>query len=112
MHHPDVKRMLLELRATTFAMRALCYSLGAYADQLEHITDTNQKEQLAQLVYVLLPIAKGWCTEKASYNSALAVQVFGGMGYVEETAQRPVLAASAELLQRAVEQASFDWALI
>ncbi|MEZ2720040.1 acyl-CoA dehydrogenase [Paenalcaligenes hominis] len=156
MHHPDVKRMLLELRATTFAMRALCYSLGAYADQLEHVTDTNQKERLTQLVDVLLPIAKGWCTEKASYNSALAVQVFGGMGYVEETgiaqvmrdarilpifegttgiqakdllgrkllrdqgqsvelllqqiersiaplAQSPVLAASAELLQRAVD---------
>lgn len=85
MHHPDVKRMLLELRSTTFAMRALCYSLGAYVDQLEHTTDAKQKKQLEQLVDVLLPVAKGWCTEKASYNSALAVQVFGGMGYVEET---------------------------
>lgn len=84
-HHPDVKRMLLELRSSTLAMRTLCYSLAAYMDLADHTHDTAEQERLMDLVQVLLPIAKGWCTEKASYNSSLAVQVFGGMGYVEET---------------------------
>lgn len=84
-YHPDVKRMLLELRSSTVAMRALCYSLGFFVDQAEHLTDETEREALLDLVQVLLPIAKGWCTEKASYNSSLAVQVFGGMGYIEET---------------------------
>ena len=84
-YHPDVKRMLLELRASTLAMRALCYSLGAYMDQAEHTPEGADRDRLESLIDVLLPIAKGWCTEKATYNSSLAVQVFGGMGYVEET---------------------------
>lgn len=85
-HHPDVKRMLLELRTTTLAMRSLCYALAIYKDEENRLqADGIEHSELTKKIEVLLPIAKGWCTERTAYNTSLAVQVFGGMGYVEET---------------------------
>lgn len=90
-YHPDVKRMLLQLRATTMAMRSLCYWLAACQDENSVAGTNTNTTHLAKKIDVLLPIAKGWCTEMAVQNSSLAIQVFGGMGYVEETGISQVL---------------------
>ena len=83
--HPDVRRMLLAMRAHTEAMRALVY-LAAFAyDSARHEPDDEARHKSRAIADFLTPIAKGWCTEKAIEVASLGVQVHGGMGYVEET---------------------------
>ena len=74
--YPDVKRMLMTMRAYTEAMRALCY---LNADAIDRGADG---QELADL---LTPISKGWCTDMGTEVASLGVQVHGGMGYIEET---------------------------
>jgi alkylation response protein AidB-like acyl-CoA dehydrogenase len=82
---PDVRRMLLTMRALNEAMRALCY-LNAYALDLAtaHPDDAIRQEN-QELADLLTPISKGWCTDMGVEVTSLAIQVFGGMGYIEET---------------------------
>ena len=79
-NHPDVRRMLLQMRALTEASRAVTYVLAAEMDKL-HQGDENAQAR----VDYLTPIAKGWATEIAQEVTSLAVQVHGGMGFIEET---------------------------
>jgi alkylation response protein AidB-like acyl-CoA dehydrogenase len=83
--HPDVRRMLLSMKAHTEAARALAYSCGFAVDQAKHSHDDIQKAQAAARVDLLTPIVKGWLTDVANEVTSTAVQVFGGMGYIEET---------------------------
>ncbi|HVN98719.1 MAG TPA: acyl-CoA dehydrogenase [Steroidobacteraceae bacterium] len=78
--HPDVRRMLLAVRANTEAMRAL----ALYA-ALQFDLGNQLRGEL------LIPIAKGWCTECAVELASQALQVHGGMGYIEETGIAQVL---------------------
>jgi acyl-CoA dehydrogenase len=84
-HHPDVRRMLLSMKAQTEAMRALA---AAAAEALDHalMNPDPAKKQQGQAVFDLLtPVVKGWCTEQSIEIASTGVQVHGGMGFVEET---------------------------
>ncbi|MTV25986.1 acyl-CoA dehydrogenase [Nitriliruptoraceae bacterium ZYF776] len=83
--HADVRRMLLTMKANIEAMRALCY-LNAYALDLAAASDDPVvREQQQKLADLLTPLSKSWCTDLGVELTSLAVQVHGGMGYVEET---------------------------
>ena len=84
-HHPDVRRMLLSMRAQNEAMRALAYFAAATLDKAKHHPDPAQKRRNQALLDLLTPIVKGWCTEQGVEIASTGVQVHGGMGYVEET---------------------------
>jgi len=83
--HPDVRRMLLTMKAETEAMRAVAYLASAHLDHASHAADPEQRAYHQARVDLLTPIVKGWNTETAQVLTSLGVQVHGGMGYVEET---------------------------
>ena len=83
--HPDVRRMLMEMKAKTEAMRALAYTCAAAYDKGSNETDEARKAYAVRRGDFLTPIVKGWCTEVGNEITSLGVQVHGGMGYVEET---------------------------
>jgi alkylation response protein AidB-like acyl-CoA dehydrogenase len=84
-HHPDVRRMLMSMRAQTEAARALAY-VGAGLSDLAHShpDDSVRKANLALYEY-LVPVIKGWSTEMSEGVARDGVQVHGGMGFIEET---------------------------
>jgi 3-(methylthio)propanoyl-CoA dehydrogenase len=83
--HADVRRMLLTMKAYNEAMRALCYA-NAHAIDLAHASDDPVvREQQQKLADLLTPLSKAWSTDLGVEMTSLAVQVHGGMGYVEET---------------------------
>ena len=84
-HHPDVRRMLMSMRAQIEAMRALAYAAAAALDQAKHHPDDAGRRHHQALVDFLTPIVKGWCTEQAVEVASTGIQVHGGMGYIEET---------------------------
>jgi hypothetical protein len=84
-YHPDVKRMLLTMRAYAEATRALTYYTLACLDVAERSTDEKLKRTNQALVELLIPIVKGWSTEAGIDVTSLGIQVHGGMGYIEET---------------------------
>jgi 3-(methylthio)propanoyl-CoA dehydrogenase len=84
-HHPDVKRMLLTMKATTEAMRALALYTAFQFDLAAHVSDEPAARAAQARAELLIPIVKGWCTETGIEIASLGVQVHGGMGYVEET---------------------------
>ncbi|MDB5809940.1 MAG: acyl-CoA dehydrogenase [Betaproteobacteria bacterium] len=84
-HHPDVKRMLLTMKAQVEAMRALAYSASAALDKANHHPDDKERRKNQALVDFMIPIVKGWCTEQAVEIASIGVQIHGGMGFVEET---------------------------
>jgi len=84
-HHPDVRRMLMSMRAQTEAMRALAYYAAATLDKAKHHPDPAEKRRSQALLDLLTPIVKGWCTEQGVEVASTGIQVHGGMGFVEET---------------------------
>ena len=84
-HHPDVRRMLLSMKAQTEAMRALAYTASAALDKSKHHPDDKERRRNQALVDFLIPIVKGWCTEQCVEIASTGVQIHGGMGFVEET---------------------------
>ena len=84
-HHPDVRRMLLSMRAQNEAMRSLAYYAAATLDKAKHHPDPAQKRRSQALLDLLTPIVKAWCTEQGVEVASTGIQVHGGMGYVEET---------------------------
>jgi len=84
-HHPDVRRMLLSMRARTEAMRALAYFAAATLDKSKHHPDAQEKRRSQALIDLLTPVVKGWCTEQAVEVASTGIQIHGGMGFVEET---------------------------
>jgi alkylation response protein AidB-like acyl-CoA dehydrogenase len=83
--HPDVRRMLLTMKSTIEAMRSLACVVAEAVDHARLNPDTAAKQQAQDLVALLTPVVKGWCTESAIELTSLAVQVHGGMGFIEET---------------------------
>jgi alkylation response protein AidB-like acyl-CoA dehydrogenase len=82
--HPDVRRMLMDGKATVEGLRALC-SWGALQVDLAHAAETEEERQLADdLVSLLTPVIKGYGTDKGYEVATNAQQVFGGHGYIEE----------------------------
>ena len=84
-HHPDVRRMLMSMRAQIEAARALAYVGAALSDLAHsHPIDATRKANLAVYEY-LVPVIKGWSTEMSENVTRDGVQVHGGMGFIEET---------------------------
>jgi len=83
--HPDVRRMLLTMKAYIEAMRGLAYVSGASLDFAHCSTDQAEQARQQARVDLMTPIIKGWCTEVAQQLTSIALQIHGGMGYVEET---------------------------
>ena len=83
--HPDVKRMLLTMKALTEAMRALAYWTSAQLDRAKHHPEAAERQRCQALVDLLIPVVKGWSTETGIEVANLGIQVHGGMGYIEET---------------------------
>jgi hypothetical protein len=83
--HPDVRRMLLTIKAETEAMRAAAYVTASHVDRAENLADADQRAYHQRRVDLLTPIIKGWLTETSQVLTSLGIQVHGGMGYVEET---------------------------
>lgn len=84
-HYPDVRRMLMQMRATTEAGRALAYLASAETDRAEHSESQADRSRFQRRVDLLIPIVKGWCTEVAQEVTYTGVQIHGGMGFIEET---------------------------
>ena len=82
--HPDVKRMLMTMRALNEAMRALAYIESLTMD-LSHGAAPDERGQWKARLDLMIPVIKGWMTEVGQEVCSLGVQVHGGMGYVEET---------------------------
>lgn len=84
-YHPDVHRMLAQMRAKCEAMRAIAYSAAHSLDLANSAPDAAQRARHQSRLDFLIPIVKGWCTETACEVASLALQVHGGMGFIEET---------------------------
>lgn len=84
-HHPDVKRMLIQMRALTEAGRAMSFYTIAAEDRSSKHPDQAVRDSSARLVEIMTPLVKGWCTETAMESTSLGIQVHGGMGFIEET---------------------------
>lgn len=83
--HPDVRRMLVRMRAQIAAMRALCYWVASFVDRALRAADPQERERAAERVALSTPVVKAWCTDLAQEITHAAIQVHGGMGFVEET---------------------------
>lgn len=84
-HHPDVRRMLMQMRAISEAGRAITYVTAAETDRAHHAESADDRAKHQRRVDLLIPIVKGWCTERAQEATYLGVQIHGGMGFIEET---------------------------
>ena len=83
--HPDVRRNLLTMKAYIEAARGLAFLDAAAVDAQMHHPDEDARELATERASILTPITKGWCTDLGVSLSSMAVQVHGGMGFVEET---------------------------
>jgi len=83
--HPDIRRMLMTMRAQTEAMRAVCYVTSAAMDNARRHPDAEARKRHQAFVDFMIPIVKGWSTETGQDVASLGVQVHGGMGFIEET---------------------------
>ncbi|HXQ65506.1 MAG TPA: acyl-CoA dehydrogenase [Alphaproteobacteria bacterium] len=84
-HHPDVRRMLLSMRAQGEAMRALVYYAAALLDLAKRHPDAAARQAHERLVDLLIPVCKAWSTDIGVEIASVGIQVHGGMGYIEET---------------------------
>ena len=84
-HHPDVRRMLMTMRAYTEGCRAMAAVAAAAYDAAHHHTDVDVRKQNAAFYEYLVPLVKGYSTEMSLEVTSLGVQVHGGMGFIEET---------------------------
>jgi len=83
--HPDVRRMLMTMRANTQAIRAITYFNAAAVDRAHAATDSRERCRLQRRADLLTPITKAFATDTGAEVASLGIQVFGGMGYIEET---------------------------
>ncbi len=84
-HHPDVKRMLMTMRAYTEGCRALALVAAAAFDAAHHHPDAETRRQNQAFYEFMVPLVKGYSTEMSIEVASLGVQVHGGMGFIEET---------------------------
>jgi alkylation response protein AidB-like acyl-CoA dehydrogenase len=84
-HHPDVKRMLMTMRAYTEGCRAMATTAAAAYDASHHHPDADVRKQNQTFYEFMVPLVKGFSTEMSLEVTSLGVQVHGGMGFIEET---------------------------
>ncbi len=83
--HPDVRRMLMWQKSQIEAMRALAYVTAASLDLAHKHPDEKVRKEHKAFIELMIPVVKGWSTEVSQDLVSTALQIFGGMGYVEET---------------------------
>jgi hypothetical protein len=84
-HHPDVRRMLMTMRAYTEGCRAMATVAASAYDAAHHHPDAEVRKQNQAFYEFLVPLVKGYSTEMSVEATSLGVQVHGGMGFIEET---------------------------
>ncbi len=84
-HHPDVKRMLMTMRAYTEGCRAMAITAAACFDASHHHPDVEVRKHNQAIYEYMVPLVKGYSTEMSVEVASLGVQVHGGMGFIEET---------------------------
>ena len=84
-HHPDVRRMLMTMRAYTEGCRAMASVAAAAYDAAHHHPDADARQQNLAVYEFMVPLVKGFSTEMSLEVTSLGVQVHGGMGFIEET---------------------------
>ena len=84
-HHPDVRRMLMTMRALTEGCRAMALVAAAAFDAAHHHPDAETRKQNQAFYEFMVPLVKGFSTEMSIEVASLGVQVHGGMGFIEET---------------------------
>ncbi len=83
--HPDVRRMLMTQRAWIDAMRLLTYRNAVAIDRSSAAADPDERSGAQELADLLIPLSKGLCTDLGSELTSITLQIYGGMGYVEES---------------------------
>ena len=83
--HGDVQRMLMRIRSSTDAARALSLYAAAQLDLAHHLSDKQDRTAAQARADLLIPLVKGWATDIGVDNASLGVQIHGGMGFIEET---------------------------
>jgi acyl-CoA dehydrogenase len=83
--HPDVKRMLIDMRSKTAAARAICFVTAAALDRYHRETDPAKQKAAHEEASLLTPVAKAFGTDMGIEVASTGVQIHGGMGFVEET---------------------------
>lgn len=83
--HPDVKRMLMRMRAQTAAARTICYATAVAIDVSTRAKDPKVRAEAAARAALLTPMAKAYSTDIGNEVAYLGVQIHGGMGFIEET---------------------------
>ena len=89
--HPDVRRMLISMKSYVEGMRSLLYYAGYLSDQIAVADDEAEKARLQGMVDLLIPICKGYVTDKAFEVCSTGVQVYGGYGFIREYPQEQLL---------------------
>ncbi|HZT54610.1 MAG TPA: acyl-CoA dehydrogenase, partial [Burkholderiaceae bacterium] len=84
-NHPDVRRMLMTMKALIESTRALCYVVAGAMDHAHASPDEAERARARAFTEIVVPIHKAWSTEMALEVGNLAIQVHGGMGFIEET---------------------------
>jgi butyryl-CoA dehydrogenase len=84
-HHPDVRRLLMSMRAQVEGARALAYVAAGISDAAHHHPDPATRKQNLMVYEYLVPIIKGWSTEMSIEVASSGIQIHGGMGFIEET---------------------------
>ena len=82
--HPDIRRTLLTMRAFTEGARALAVWIGRNIDIRDHSNDAEAKKQADDIVQLLTPIVKSYLSEAGHDNAQMAIQIYGGHGYIRE----------------------------
>jgi len=85
LRHPDVRRMLMTMKALIAAARAICFMTAESIDRSRLAPDEAQRQAAAERASLLTPVAKAFSTDIGNEVASLGVQVHGGMGYIEET---------------------------
>jgi alkylation response protein AidB-like acyl-CoA dehydrogenase len=83
--HPDVRRMLLTVKALAEGSRMLAHYCGQFLDLIAYSQDADVRKRANDMLALLTPIAKGFITESGFEGANLALQVFGGHGYIAES---------------------------
>ena len=83
--HPDVRRMLMTMKAYIEAMRCLIYLNAKTIDIAHNHPEESERQRGKELTDLLTPLSKGWCTDLGNELASLGIQIHGGMGFVEET---------------------------
>ncbi|HEX4894698.1 MAG TPA: acyl-CoA dehydrogenase family protein [Solimonas sp.] len=83
-HHPDVRRMLLQMKAVTEGARVLAYETAMHVDASHHASDAAAREEAQDWVDLNTPLVKAYCTDSAVELGSMAIQVYGGHGFIKE----------------------------